>query len=143
MENRTESSEEEWIQLKQYEIPNGQYIVTNFIQDLEGTKIILISDSNVVEVFFDGIPVLVRNTIEGIRMRTWGEVQLKYKNKKFFRYYFLFQIKNSKLIDWAVDESCNFYDKEQLNHYCIVTSEELIDILASFTPTIKVYNKEG
>lgn len=140
MENRANNSEE-WIKLGRNKIPGGEYIVTSFVQNLDGAKIVLNSDFNMVEVIFDGIPVLVRNTIEGIRMKTWSEVQLKYNNKKFFRNCFLYQIKNSGLIDWAIDESCNFYDKSQLNHYCIVTSEELIDVLACFSPIIKVYNK--
>lgn len=138
MENRTIEMQEEWIKLDQYKIPEGQFIVTNFVQNSDGTKIVLNNEENVIEIFFDGIPSLLRSTAEGIRMRTWGEIQLKYQDKFFFRDWFFFQVKNSKLTKWVIEESCNFYDEDQLNHYCIVTSEELIDILASFKPTVKV-----
>ena len=47
-------------------------------------------------------------------------------------------MENSKLSKWAEEESCGFYVSEQLTHYCIVTSEEIIDILSSFEPTITV-----
>ncbi|MGG3453571.1 hypothetical protein [Paenibacillus rhizolycopersici] len=138
MENRSVDMQEEWIRLEQGVIPEGQFIVESLIQDSDGTKVILDDEKNVVEIFFDGIPTLIRSTTEGIRMRTWSEVQLKYQNKFFFQKWFFYQVKNSKLSKWAIEESCDFYEEEQLNHYCIVTSEEVIDILAGFKPIIKV-----
>ena len=84
MENRAVNMQEEWVKLKQYNIPEGQFIVNNFTQDLEGTKIVLDDEKNTVEVFFDGIPVLVRSAVANIRMRTWSEVQLKYHDKSMF-----------------------------------------------------------
>ena len=77
MENNRTDFSEEWIKIKINDIPEGEYIVTNFVQDLTGTKILLDDGEHSIEVFFDGIPVLVRNTIEGCRMRTWGNVQRK------------------------------------------------------------------
>lgn len=129
---------EEWIRLEQDVIPEGQFIVTSLIQNADGTKVVLDDEKNVVEISFDGIPSLVRSATEGIRMRTWSEVQLKYNNKSFFHNWFFYQVQDSKLSKWAIEESCNFYEEEQLKHYCIVTSEEVIDILASFKPIVKV-----
>ena len=137
MENRAIDMPEEWIRLEQDVIPEGQFIVTSLIQNADGTKIVLDNEKMVVEISFDGIPSLVRSTTEGIRMRTWSEVQLKY-HKFFFQNWFFYQVQNSKLSQWAIEESCNFYEEEQLEHYCIVTSEEVVDILASFKPTVKV-----
>jgi len=138
MENRAIDMPEEWIRLEQDVIPEGQFIVTSLIQNADGTKVVLDDEKNVVEISFDGIPSLVRSATEGIRMRTWSEVQLKYNNKSFFHNWFFYQVQDSKLSKWAIEESCNFYEEEQLKHYCIVTSEEVIDILASFKPIVKV-----
>lgn len=91
-----------------------------------------------IEIFFDGLPVLSRNAVEGIRMHTWGEVQLKYDDKRYFRKLFLFEIKKSKLVLWCIEESCGFYEENQLKHYCIVTSEEIIDVVSTFEPKIKI-----
>ncbi len=140
MENRAVNMQEEWVKLKQYNIPEGQFIVNNFTQDLEGTKIVLGDEKNTVEVFFDGIPVLVRSAVANIRMRTWSEVQLKYRDKSMFRNTFFFEVKNSKLVQWSNEEGCGFYEENQLRHYCIVTSEEVIDVLATFDPIVRVFN---
>ena len=138
MENKGTDFSEEWIKIKKDDIPEGEYIVTNFVQDLEGTKIFLNDGEHNIEIFFDDIPVLVRNTIEGLRMRTWGNVQLKYNDKSFFRKSFFFEVKNSDLLKWCVRESCGFYGEHQLRHYCIITSEELIDIISTFEPILRI-----
>ena len=138
MGNKEINFSEEWIKIIRNDIPDGEYIVTNFVQNINGTKIMLDDGGHIVDIFFDGIPVLSRNTIEGIRMRTWGNVQLKYNDKFIFRKSFFFEVKNSELIKWCVQESCEFYENNQLKHYCIVTSEEMIDIVSTFEPIIKV-----
>ena len=141
MENRAMNSQEEWVKLQQHKIPEGQFVITSIFQNSDGVRITLDDDENIIEIFFDGVPSLIRIAPEGIRMRTWGEIQLKYQDKLFFRNWFFYQVKDSKLIEWVVEESCNFYDSKQLNHYCIVTSEELIDILASFEPIVTLSRK--
>ena len=68
--NREPEMQEEWIKLEQYGIPKGEFIVTELIQDCEGTKVVLGDEKDSVEIFFDGVPVLVRNTVEGRRLGT-------------------------------------------------------------------------
>lgn len=138
MENRAVDMQENWIKWNPTNIPEGAFIATDYIQNKGGTKFILDDGNNIVEILYDGITPIVRSSVEGIRMRTWGEVQQKYNDKFFFRNWFLYKVENSKLSKWAEEESCGFYVSNQLTHYCIVTSEEIIDVLSSFEPTIIV-----
>lgn len=138
MENREIGLEEEWIKFNNFKIPEEEFIVSSLEQDASGTRIVLASKVHKIIVFFDGIPVLLRSSEEGMRMRTWGEVQLMYSDKLYFRKSFLFEVKKSKLVKWCIDESCGFYEESQLKHYCIVTSEEFIDIVSTFEPEIKI-----
>ena len=143
MENRAINMQENWIKWNPSNIPEGEFIVTEFIQDKDGTKIVLDDGNSVVEILFDGITPIVRTSIEGIRMRTWGEVQQKYNDKYFFRNWFFYKVENSKLTKWAEEESCGFYVSEQLTHYCIVTCEEIIDGLSTFEPSIIIKSMKG
>lgn len=130
--------QENWIKWNPANVPEGEFIVTDYIQNKDGTKFILDDENNIVVILFDGITPIIRSSVEGIRMRTWGEVQQKYNDKFFFRNWFLYKVENSKLSKWAEEESCGFYVSDQLTHYCVVTSEEIIDILSSFEPIIVV-----
>lgn len=137
MEDKRNDFSEEWEKIISNDIPEGEYIVTSFSQDMTGTKILLSGEKCEINIIFDGIPVLVRNTIEGIRMKTWGNVQVKYNDRFIFRKFFFFEIKKSELIKWCVEESCGFYDADRLRHYCIVTREKMIDIISTFDPIIQ------
>lgn len=143
MENKTVEMQEKWLRWNPTNIPEGDYIVTGVIQNVEGSKIIVENDSKRIIVFFDGITPLVRTSIEGIRMRTWGEVQKKYNNKFFFQNWFLYRIENSQLSNWVSEESCGVYDSSELLHYCIVTSEDLIDIISTFEPKLYIYSQNS
>lgn len=132
------NSDEEWVHLYQDMIPEGSFIVTSLVQNAEGTKILLDDEEHSVEIFFDGVPAMLRQANELLRMRTWRETQIKYQNDFFFRNHFFFRVDNSTLVKWVAEESCNFFVDDNLRHYCIVTSEEVIDILATFTPMVSV-----
>lgn len=136
MENRALNMEENWIKWNPLNLPEGDYVVTKFLQNIDGTEITLSDDSNNISILFDGVTPLVRTSIEGIRMRTWGEVQQKYNNKYFFRNWFLYKVENSKFAKWAEEESCGFYVSEKLLHFCVVTGEDIIDVLSTFEPDI-------
>ena len=129
---------EEWIPWNPTGIPEGDYVVTDFIQDEKGTKILIYDATTNVEVFFDGLPFLMRIAIEGIRIRTWGEAMENANNKSIFTNWFLFIVNNSRFTKWALEEGCGLYDMYDLTHYCIVTSQEVIDILATFQPSIRI-----
>jgi len=138
MENRAINMHENWIKLDVPKSEKSEFIVTSVIHDLKGTKITLDDEKNVVELFWNGQTPILRSSDEGIRLRTSGEVQRKYNDKTFFRNCYLYRVENSKLLDWAVEESCGLYEKEKLNHYCVVTSVYLVDVIAGFEPEIVV-----
>ena len=138
MDRREIGLSEDWVKITGNGIPEGEFIVTSFVQDVNGVKILLDDGEHIVDIFFDGIPVLCSSAVEGIRMRTWENVQIKYNDKSIFRKSFFFEVKNSELIKWCIQESCGYYEEYQLKHYCIVTGEEMIDIVSTFEPTVKV-----
>lgn len=138
MEKSNLEIQEQWLKWNPSKLPEGDYTVISFTQDLEGTKIILENEKNMVKVFFDGIILLARISTEGIRIQTVGEIQYKKCDDYFFRGWFLYRIENSKLSDWVTEESCGIYDSLELIHICIVTDEDLIDIISTFEPEIEI-----
>ena len=68
MEKSNLEIQEQWLKWNPSKLPEGNYTVISFTQDLEGTKIILENEKNMVKVFFDGIILLARISTEGIRI---------------------------------------------------------------------------
>ena len=131
-------NQEQWLKWNPSKLPEGDYTVISFTQDLEGTKIILENEKNIVKVFFDGIILLARISDEGMRIQTVGEILYKKCDDYFFRGWFLYRIENSKLSDWVTEESGGIYNSSELIHICIVTDENVIDIISTFEPEIEI-----
>ena len=139
MENRSIDMRENWIQiLKPDDFPKGGYfVVTDFRQNVDGMKIVLEDERDyVVEILFDGYPELTRISYEGERMRTWMEVQKKYQDQNFFADWFFYKVENSKLSQWIEEESYTSLLAEDFTHYCIITGDNVVDIVSSIEPAI-------
>lgn len=141
MRKKEDITKEEWIPLKEYEIPKGEFFITSFNRNVENTKIVLENDDYVVEIFFEMIPVLQQVCLEIARMDTWGSVQVKYGKYVFEN--FFFEIKNSNICDWLIEESGGFYSHQDLKHYCIVTGEDVADIVSLIEPSVRVTKQEN
>ena len=135
MENRSINMHEEWVRWNPTNLPEGRYDIVNFIDNADGTKIILTDLKNIIEIYFDGLPAMARIVHTPLRMRTWGEVQDKY-HKAFFVGWFLYKVENSMLSKWLEEENCGFERTEDYTHYCIATNEQYVDIISTFAPTI-------
>ena len=55
MEKSNLEIQEQWLKWNPSKLPEGDYTVISFTQDLEGTKIILENEKNMVKVFFDSM----------------------------------------------------------------------------------------
>ena len=136
MENKM--ADERWTRWNPCGIPSGQYTVSKITQNFEGVSIILDDEMCEVEMLFDGVPEIVCSSTANIRMKTWSEIQIKNNDRSYFRYHFLYKVKNSRLMQWLCDEGCGFYEKGSLQHYCIVTGTEVIDVVAGFEPIVSL-----
>ena len=102
----------------------------------DGIKFVVDCEKNKMEVVFSGFVPAYTYSLEGMRLASWGPVQKKYNDKYFFTKWFLYKIENSSFLKWGIKESCGFYSEAELTHYCIVTEQSLMDILATSQPQI-------
>ena len=71
-------------------------------------------------------------------MAAYMLVQEKNNDRAYLGKWFLYKIENSDFMKWAVKESCGFYSEEDLLHFCIVTENDIVDILSLGEPTVVV-----
>ncbi len=78
---------------------------------------------------------------EGIRMLSWSVVQEKQGDKTFFTKWPIYKVEKFCYIKWVLAEACGLYSEESLTHFCIVTDQEIIDIISMCEPTVTIKNR--
>ena len=75
-------------------------------------------------------------------MMSWSIAQEKYNDKLYFRKNPVYKLENLLLIKWILIESGDFYLETDLTHYCIVTEQDVVDIISMCEPTYRIISIE-
>lgn len=127
---------EKWILWNPTKIECGSAFSVEIFQEEDATRFTLNCKNGIVDVWFFCLVPIYLYSVEGIRMATWAPVQEKENDRFYFTKWFLYKVENSEFLDWAIKEGCGFYSKEDLTHFCIVTENDVVDILAMGEPLI-------
>ncbi|RXS91006.1 hypothetical protein [Geobacillus sp. PK12] len=90
----------------------------------------------VIIIFEEGV-LSYRNTDEGslLKMLTYLD---QYYGTNFYRNWPLFKVKNSTYLKWFHEESCGIYESRNVEHYVILTPNDVIEVLSTHPPNIVV-----
>lgn len=111
--------------------PNN-FNIEGLHNDYEGFRIIMRTRKpidRVLKLSFDA-PLLFRSIDEGDRLKLWS-------NETLITKYTFFRVKNSSLIEWLTDESLEVRKTDNLAHYLIASSNDIIDVICHDEPTAK------
>ncbi|MFQ5700168.1 MAG: hypothetical protein ACE5IL_18040 [Myxococcota bacterium] len=100
--------------------------------DVEGLRILLRGDNpsgSTLRLRFESV-IGYRNVNESYRLQTWGELNMAQQPP-------LLIVENSSWIKWLHNEAGEVIDSEKVVHYAVFTSEDCIDILTEFPPTVE------
>lgn len=114
---------------------------TEIVED-EDLKFVINCDDMTLEIIFSGIILTYMYSEQGTRMMSWSIAQEKYNDKLYFRKNPVYKVENSLLIKWVLIESCGFYSETDLTHYCIVTEQDVVDIISMCEPTYRIISTE-
>lgn len=102
------------------------------IDNRNGLIIKIVTDDNIYyEIEFSNY-LGYRNFNESERLSLLEEYPILTEPKSFF-----FIGENTNFVKWLVEESLNILDSNDMNHFFIVTSDNIIEILCNETPTFK------
>ena len=124
-----------WKNYEKSSVPNDNYEVFEVTVNSEGTKIILNGVKNTVSIKFCTVDSL-RVSDEGRRIKTYHEVEGIQEYRENFYGNPIYQVENSEFASWVVEESAGFCTDMQ--HYAIVTLNDIVDVLDAFPPEIIV-----
>ena len=107
-------------------------------EDEDALRFVVNCGESVITVSFFGIVPAYMFSEEGMRMMSWSIAQEKNKDRFYFTKWPIYKVENSCMIHWALMESCGYYSEDALTHYCIVTDQEIVDIISMCEPRITV-----
>lgn len=131
---------EEWILYNPLNMKHCQAFSVEITQQ-ENTVFSIECENCAVNLVFDCFVPVFLYSYEGIRMATYTPVQEKYNDKYYFRKWFIYEIKNSGFLKWAMAECGGLYQNYNMRHFCIVTADDVVDILACGEPDFVIIPK--
>src|SRR5699024_1069576 len=94
-------------------------------------------DTKNITVEFDGNVLSYRNTDEGSLIKKIDFLDEKY-GAKFYSEWSLFKAKDTDYINWFLEESSGIYEAGEIQHYIFVTPHDVIEVLSTYSPNVKV-----
>jgi hypothetical protein len=59
--------------------------------------------------------------------------------REFYKNWSFFKVTNSEYVKWLSEKSCAYADEFSFTHFSIVGSDEIIDVLARYEPTVAFF----
>ncbi len=130
--------DEVWTRWNPENIPECHAYSVDIRHEESGIVFLVEFDDKIIKVSFDGnIPMYVYSD-EGLRMATYAPVQKKHNDNFYFRDWFLYRVENSDFLKWTALESLGIYGDLYNKHFCIVTENDVVDILSAADPTFEI-----
>lgn len=128
---------ENWNKWQPFTNNLGKMYIEKVIISDNATEVILSNEleNNVYKFFFNGEILSIRSSDEGKRIKLFNKLDQIY-GLNFFKDWTFFTIKDSEYIKWFNKETYNIYSHYNIIHYVFMGSNNIVEILSTFSPTI-------
>lgn len=131
---------EHWIRWEPAKHLAQKYYFKSIIDQIDNFQVILFDAKNEnkkVILQFHGNVGAYRSTIETFTYSTITKLDAEY-GTSFYGDWTFFKVQSSDYLKWLSAQSCGISDDRKLTHFCILTVDCIIDIIASQEPDIKL-----
>ena len=128
---------EEWIRWEPIKNLSGKYYLDNLIHSADEFIVKLSDDKQKVELYSKLFIDAYRYTNKNYQLKVSKKLSEKYGNN-FYQNWTFFKVNNSEYLAWISKKSGTWSDYIGLQHYCILGSDEIIDVLALSEPIVKI-----
>lgn len=133
---------EKWIKWEPAKNLSGKYEIIKIVHTPNIFYITLfdIDNNKKIKIVFRHSIDTYRITYETFRCNTISYLHEQYGPDFYSRWTF-FKITNSKYLKWLSEESCTISDSMPFTHFCILTSETLVDIVTGYEPKVEFFTE--
>lgn len=131
--------QEQWIRWEPIGGLAGKYSVDTMNLGEQGLIIGLSSLSNntkKIEIKFEYTIDAYRYTNDSFSFKIAGDLTEKY-GREFYGDWSFFKVTNSEYVKWISEKSHTYADEFTFEHFSIVGSDEIIDILSRYEPIVE------
>lgn len=128
---------EQWI--KWEPIPNleEQYELVDYSNNIQdGFNLIFKNNNKKLEILFKHSAEI---RISNKNLRDKELKNLYQKNGKIFMNWSFFKVNNSEYLKWLSVESLTVTDNINFTHFCIISYQVIIDIIAGYEPKVQLH----
>ena len=133
---------EQWkpVQFKEISKKCGKVDYAKIIDDERGLRIKLIFENNLqIEFVFETSVISYNVCDEGRRLKTLDIILNQY-GADFFGACPVYMVENSNYLKWLHEESYDIISRYTIYHFVFLTSNEVIDVLATHSPKVSSVN---
>ena len=115
-----------------------KYYIGSISDSIDGFTIVLadaIGNSPKIKIIFENRVNAFRNSEEAFRLSTIRYLNENYDNG-FYANWTFFKAENSEYLKWLSEQSGEISDHYGVMHYSIITDDEILDIAATYEPTV-------
>lgn len=136
---------EQWIKWEPVEGLAAYRDLEIIAEDSTRLKIVLYhceDDTKTLQVTFDKSIDAYRSTNESYLFNTMGYIE-KSCGQPLFRAWTIFKVANSNYLKTFLNLSSDIKNTAPFIHFSFLTTEEFIDVIATYEPTFKFITEEG
>lgn len=136
----TEGNDQIWSQWRPAKLDlGGNYQTIKIMDEPNGFKILIskVDKAEIVEIIFNKSVWAYRRTSESFRQEIFKDLSLSYGDEFYINWSF-FKIERSAYLCWLKLQSCYISDDLNLEHYVIMTLDDVIDVVANYQPQINI-----
>lgn len=130
---------EEWTRWELVAGIEGRFFIENFQMSYNGINVQLCSEkeNKKIEILFFNGADAYRCINESWCFDIFAVLKKKH-GADFYAYWSFFKIANSNYVKSLSLTSCGLSDDIKFEHFCIVGNDEIIDVLATYCPEVRI-----
>ncbi len=129
---------EQWTRWEPIQGLEGRYIFDSFAWLDKGfvVEFISVKEDKKIQILFYYFVDAYRYTNESFYLKLLDNASNK--NEIDLRNFTIFKVTNSEYLAWISDKACGLSDGMNFIHFCIIGTDEIIDIVANYEPIVTI-----
>ena len=117
-----------------------KYDIVTVSEEIEGFRVVLFDEQDSTKkaiISFEQAVSAYRSTDESFRYKLIRDLDERY-GSDFYGKWTFFKLTNSLYLEWLLDQSEGVFDPKSYIHFSIITSDSILDIVASYEPKVEL-----